>query len=547
MDKPLRVLIVEDTPDDAESMVLRLEEEGFNPEWQRVQTEKEYLAALEALPDLILFDWSLPQFGGLRALELMRERDLDIPFILVSGSIGEEAAIDTPRRGACDYLLKDCSKRLDQAVKQALNDKSAWEEKVRTESDLKKHLAKLEGFYTISSSLRYLEKLDDMLTILLEQTLATLDAEAGSVWLESYENDNLYMAAAKGWFSGLEKTAVQPGEGIVGAAFMMAQPYICREFIDDPNLCPSNLGKTPTGWGVCLPINIGDETTGILVVAIPPHRKINSEELKLLSSIAEIAGIAIHRIRLFEKLQASEADLTSAYNKLLAEKAEEIARLKRKSIEVQEEERTLIACDIHDIISQRAATIYYRLQTLEYGYKSNNLERTQESIAELSRLAQVMVNDITRLIFDLKPPHIDELGLEASLRRHIDQFWREYKIKIDLNVVGKLDKISFSIRLAAFRIIQEALANIRKHAQVQNASVEIKAKGNKLTGKITDKGVGFDLAKIKDQNCLGLFSMKERAQLSGGSFKINSTKGKGTCVKFTLSSAGPNKEEKGEA
>ncbi len=112
MDKPLQVLIVEDQPDDAELMVMRLEDEGFKLKWQRVQTEPDYLNALDKKPDLILADWSLPQFSGMRALELMNERGLNIPFILVSGLIGEETAINAMHQGACDYILKDRSKRV---------------------------------------------------------------------------------------------------------------------------------------------------------------------------------------------------------------------------------------------------------------------------------------------------------------------------------------------------------------------------------------------------------------------------------------------------
>jgi DNA-binding NtrC family response regulator len=132
----LRVLIVEDSPDDAELMALRLAEEGFQPEWQRVQTEPDYRAALEAPPDLILADWSLPQFSGVRALQLMRECGLDIPFVIVSGSIGEEAAVDAVRQGAYDYVLKDRPARLGQAVTRALEEKRGRDDKRQAEQVL---------------------------------------------------------------------------------------------------------------------------------------------------------------------------------------------------------------------------------------------------------------------------------------------------------------------------------------------------------------------------------------------------------------------------
>jgi CheY-like chemotaxis protein len=117
----IRVVIVEDRPSDAELIVLGLEAEGYAPDWQRVETGPALVAALETHPDLVLSDWSMPRFSGLEALRITRERDPDIPFILVSGSIGEEAAVDALHRGADDYILKDRMARLGPAVRGVLD------------------------------------------------------------------------------------------------------------------------------------------------------------------------------------------------------------------------------------------------------------------------------------------------------------------------------------------------------------------------------------------------------------------------------------------
>ncbi|MBW9265974.1 MAG: EAL domain-containing protein [Candidatus Thiodiazotropha sp. (ex. Lucinisca nassula)] len=119
----LNILIVEDLPYDAELMALRLRDEGFDLDYTRVQRETAYLEALEKSPDLILCDWHLPQFSGRRALSLLRQQNLDIPFIIVSGGIGEEAAVDALRQGANDYVLKDRPARLGEAVRRVLIDK----------------------------------------------------------------------------------------------------------------------------------------------------------------------------------------------------------------------------------------------------------------------------------------------------------------------------------------------------------------------------------------------------------------------------------------
>ena len=117
---PLRVLIIEDVPDDANLMVVELRRAGFDPTVTCVATEADYGSALEAELDVILADHSLPQFDAHRALELLRTRALDIPFIVVSGTIDEDVAVDFMRRGASDYLLKDRLARLGESVRQAL-------------------------------------------------------------------------------------------------------------------------------------------------------------------------------------------------------------------------------------------------------------------------------------------------------------------------------------------------------------------------------------------------------------------------------------------
>lgn len=103
MATPLKVLILEDRATDAELVLYELRRAGFAPDWLRVETEADYLAHLEPVWDLILADYSLPQFDALRALELLRARNLDIPFIIVSANIGEDIAVSAMKRGAADY------------------------------------------------------------------------------------------------------------------------------------------------------------------------------------------------------------------------------------------------------------------------------------------------------------------------------------------------------------------------------------------------------------------------------------------------------------
>jgi two-component system, cell cycle sensor histidine kinase and response regulator CckA len=142
---PLNVLILEDRPSDAELMVAALHRSGFDPKWHRVDTEEEYVLALCADLDVILADYSLPQFDGERALALLKERGLEVPFIVVSGSIGEEHAVSIMKRGAADYLLKDRLGRLGEAVKHTLDQRRLRLETQLHQAQRKEERAALEA------------------------------------------------------------------------------------------------------------------------------------------------------------------------------------------------------------------------------------------------------------------------------------------------------------------------------------------------------------------------------------------------------------------
>ncbi|MFQ5923637.1 MAG: PAS domain S-box protein, partial [Anaerolineales bacterium] len=137
MATPLRVLILEDRASDADLMLHELRRAGFQPEWERVEAKGEFLLHLNSGLDVILADFRMPQFDAPSALRLIQERGLDIPFIVVSGTIGEDVAVSMMREGATDYLLKDRLARLGQAVTRALEQKQLQQEKRQAEEAMR--------------------------------------------------------------------------------------------------------------------------------------------------------------------------------------------------------------------------------------------------------------------------------------------------------------------------------------------------------------------------------------------------------------------------
>jgi PAS domain S-box-containing protein len=144
MSVPLRVLLLEDRLNDARLVVHELRQAGFEPQWERVDGEAEYVERLSQPWDVILADYSLPQFDAIAALKLVRERGIETPFIIVSGSIGEDTAVEAMKQGATDYLLKDRLVRLGPAVKQALEQRQMHAAQLRLSAERDQLLQRLK-------------------------------------------------------------------------------------------------------------------------------------------------------------------------------------------------------------------------------------------------------------------------------------------------------------------------------------------------------------------------------------------------------------------
>lgn len=142
---PLKVLIAEDEPADAELLVHQLRKAGYELDYTCVDSEPAFLEGLRAAPDIIFSDYSMPQFTGMRALELLRESGLEIPLILISGTVGEETAVEAMRYGATDYFLKDRTVRLASGVERALRESRLRRERHDLDTALQHSEARLRS------------------------------------------------------------------------------------------------------------------------------------------------------------------------------------------------------------------------------------------------------------------------------------------------------------------------------------------------------------------------------------------------------------------
>ena len=204
-------------------------------------------------------------------------------------------------------------------------------------------------------------------------------------------------------------------------------------------------------------------------------------------------------------------------------------RLRQMSSHVltaQEEERTRIARELHDDTAQALTSVLVRLRLLE---RSAEDKRLRSGLAELRDLTVETLEGVRRLAIDLRPPMLDDLGLEAAIQSHVQDFSRQRQINVNFTSSG-LGRLPPNVELVLYRIVQEALSNVAKHASASRVETRLSRKGRTLRLLVEDDGCGFDVeaAKGSRQSGLGLFGMEERLALIGGTLRVDSSPGKGT-------------------
>ncbi|MEW5938502.1 MAG: GAF domain-containing protein, partial [Chloroflexota bacterium] len=185
----------------------------------------------------------------------------------------------------------------------------------QAENAMLRQVKELEAVAEISAALRAAHTLEEMLPLLLDETLRALDAEAGRISIYDSASGLICPLAARGWFAAMDQIPIPPGEGISGFVFSNGEAYRSREFASDPLTRILTAPQFPPGWGgVCVPIRAAQEICGVMFVSVRSPRELLNEEARLLTTVAEIAGNAVHRMRLHEKTMLQAEELTLAYD-----------------------------------------------------------------------------------------------------------------------------------------------------------------------------------------------------------------------------------------
>jgi signal transduction histidine kinase len=278
----------------------------------------------------------------------------------------------------------------------------------------------------------------------------------------------------------------------------------------EPTHMVAVLRQAGVGSFVSAPLAVGEQLAGVIHVGARRVGAFTAEAVDAVADMARMLSLSLHYSELRDQLQRAR---------------EHGLRLSARMLEVQEEERRRIARELHDETGQLLTGLKLALEAVvPVGGNESPLQSARD-------LASELMHRVRELSLALRPTVLDDLGLVPALIWQIDRYSTQTGIQVDFRQMGVDARFRPELETAAYRITQEALTNVARHAGVGEAVVNLWLDGDALMVRIEDRGKGFDvLAARKRAGAGGLVGMQERAMLLGGQFEITSARGKGTRV-----------------
>jgi PAS domain S-box-containing protein len=607
--RPLSVLLVEDSKYDAELVSVELRREGYDLALEHVDSLVALQAAVEQEWDLILCDYNLPGFGGMDALALAQSRQPETPFVILSGSIGEEAVVEALKGGARDCVLKTNLTRLAPVVQRVLDEAETRRGQRRAESNLRESEERLR--LAIETAKIMIWDVD-----LRSGTVVCTGSGLGAPGLEpedftSYdvamelvhpEDRERVSNALEQWLEGEDReelesrfvgrdgsvrwvanrgSVIRDENGrrvrMIGISHDITARKAAEEELRASNellgalldssplaIAATDLERRMTIWNAAAERMFGwrkEEVVGQRSPVIPSGAEMKLDNLfERLWAGEAIVDLETKRMRKdgtlldvsvsLAPLRDHEGKLTGSVGvfsdvtdrkrardelqrslELLRAANEDRRRLLERLVRAQEEERQRIAADIHDDSVQALTALALRLGVAS-SQTSDAATATMLSDAELA--TQTAIERLRHLMFELRPPALDRDGLVEALRLYLDQTQAAHDLtySLEARLANEPDP---ETRAILYRIAQEAIVNVAKHARATRIDVVLEERAGGIWVHVLDNGQGF----APDQSSLrighfGLDSMRERAELAGGWWRVESAAEKGTTVEFFL-------------
>ena len=577
----LNILFLEENEEDVKRAIVEIHSAGFYNDYLRVGTLKEFKEKLfDFLPHLVISDFQLSTCKALDAFKYVG--DIDIPFIVVSETIGEKNAVEALKLGITDMVSKDSMSRLPLVIERALNEKRVNREKKTAEHELILNKERLElalegtdmGIWDLdfmsntivynnkSLSILGLDKEEAIIEFNFFQEKSDVIDPTVEIALNEMVDENTPMFDHE--FPIYRKNNVQP-------RWVSVRGKITRKSLD---------GKPLRASGTLIDITarkIYEEqlkkNQAILENAESVARMgsfewnskdsmlLCSEEFRKIFDLDESSNVTVfdlyrdrihpqdrsffrevflakkkfydieHRITLPDasiKIIRNSGNISTDNKgrvKTIMGVVQDITEQREisKSIfKAQQDERARIARDIHDGIGQMLVAAKFKLSSLDET-SPQTLENSKEEVEDL---LGTTLEEIRRVSRNLANRHLEDFGLKKTLEYFIEETKAvaDFDISHHINLPGDYE---LELSNTIYRIVQEAINNVIKYAQAKNVNLSVETTKENIILEISDDGVGFDT----EINWNGIKNMKERTSLQNGHFEIDSTPSKGTVVK----------------
>ena len=390
------------------------------------------------------------------------------------------------------------------------------------QTQIQQQTERAEALARIAGRLNAKLELDSVLQAVCEETSRALNVPAAAVVVYQQAEEDLFHIGGPDLDAAVQAYARPPSRFRLKAAATQLDPLTLQvDLAAHPRLLQSKIRRLlDARYLICADLIHEGSTIGRLDLFTSEGALIGEDELTLLKGIANGAALAITNARLYTALRLQEQIR---------------ADLLHQVIGAQEDERMRISRELHDETSQSLTALLVGLDTINIAAQSD-ISRIDSHIHDLKSITEGMLTNIHRLIADLRPSLLDDIGLVAAIEWYGEQRLKPYGLSFHLLEHNLEERLPSPVETALFRIVQEGLTNIVRHANAASVVVRLVQEQDLVTLEICDDGVGFDPQRLEALESggrgLGLRGMRERAMILGGSLELESDIGEGTIVRI---------------
>ncbi|MBI4300727.1 MAG: GAF domain-containing protein, partial [Chloroflexi bacterium] len=440
--------------------------------------------------------------------------------------------LDSPVDVAGGDEVGNLARHFDQMraqLKASFQEIQGWsaemEERVRQRTEeLQRRNRELEAASSVAAKIGESLNLQEVLEHGLDEVLEVLGLKYGEICVLDETTQSMTPVAHRGISIEFarELDRFQRGQDLPGIVAETGAPLIIENLADDPRFLRKLIHASEINSAVGFPLVAHGQVVGVMDLFGTDRPPLSPTDFHLLQVVGNQIGVAIRNARLYEDARANE----------------ELRReLLERAINAQEDERKRLARELHDEIGQVLTGLVMSLDGAEATIPET-FRDIKERLGQLRNLTADTLGEVRRLMLDLRPTLLDDLGLIPAISWYAENYLAKANIKARVEAVNMKERLPQEVETNLFRIVQEAITNIMKHAEARTVEIKLARQDGLVHASIEDDGKGFDTSSLRRPSArgsaLGIFGIRERVDLLGGTFNVSSSPGNGTRLELVI-------------